>query len=239
VQLKINTKIAPELILSSKKQKITIFFFYLKSKYENSVFYNYTPKKLSTITGISENTVRKYISWLKRNDYLAITNKNLWLKSTRKISPGEKYISIDTRPWTTWKQFENRVYAALIKRNIKQQSYHYRMKEFLAGGTKKKMNVRNVVNYQKRYGQYAKESAGTPVYNSERQIARLFSKSKTWAHNRLKTLVKMGYIEISQLIETLPFRTNPEFLPEYKPGRCFLTKRGVTIHHGIKISVKY
>ena len=237
--MKKDTSIASKLILGSGNQKATIFFFFLKSKYKTSVFYHYTPQRLSNITGVSVNTIRKYIGWLKRNGYLDITNKNLWLKSTRKISPGEKYISIDTRPWTTWKQFENRVYAALIKRNIKQQSYHYRMKEFLAGETKKKINVRDVVNYQKRYGQYAKESAGTPVYNSERQIARLFSKSKTWAHNRLNILVKMGYLETSQLIETLPLRTNPEFLLDYNPGRCFLTKRGVTIHHGIKITVKY
>ncbi len=117
--MKIGTFIAPKLILTSENQKATIFFFFLKSKYKTSVFYRYKPQKIASITGVSINTVRKYIGWLRRNGYLDITNNNLWLKSTRKISPKEKYISIDTLPWTIWKQFENRVYAALIKRNIK------------------------------------------------------------------------------------------------------------------------
>ena len=237
--MKIGTSIAPKLILTSENQKATIFFFFLKSKYKTSVFYRYTPQKIASITGVSINTVRKYIGWLRRNGYLAITDNNLWLKSTRKISPKEKYLSIDTLPWTTWKQFENRVYAALIKRNIKGQSFHYCMKEFLAGTKKKDINVRMVAKYQRRYGTHAKESAGTPVYNSERQIARLFGKSKSWAHSLLVRLVKMGYIKTSQQIETLPFHTDPEYLPDYKPGRCFVSKRGITIHHGTKITVIY
>jgi len=237
--MKINTPIAPKLITSSENQNATIFFFFLKSKYSTSVFYDYTPERISIITGVSINTVRKYIGWLKRNGYVGINHDNLWLRSTRKVSEAEKLVSIQTKPWTTWRQFENRVYAAIIKQNIKGQSFHYNMKMFLAGKNIKKISVRTARKYSKTYGQFTKESAKTPVYNSERQIAKLFSKSKSWAHNKLILLERMGYIKTSQLIEVIPYSINPEYLENYKAGRCFIGKRGIYIHHGIKITVKY
>jgi len=110
------------LILEADNQKAMVFFFFLKSKYRNSVFYSYNPERIAAQIGLSVNTVRKYIGWLKSAGLLAKINGNLWLRATRKVNSGKRLISVDSKPWTTWKQFENRVYAGIIKWNIKQQA---------------------------------------------------------------------------------------------------------------------
>ena len=235
--MKVNTAIAPQLIINSENQKGTIFYFLLKSKYRTSVFYNYSPEKLSQCTGVSINTVRKYIGFLKRNDYASITNGNLWLRSSRKVSNRERLISIDTRPWTTWRQFENRVYAAIIKLNIMQQSFHYEGKRISAGKSIKENRVRKYKKYIRRYGKPTKESAELQIVNSVRQVACLFNRSKSWAQRRLILLQEMGYVKLSHQIESVPNVCHPDCIDGYAYYNKW--KKSISIHHGTQINVKY
>jgi len=235
--VKSNTFIAPNLITTAENQRAMIFFFFLKSKYRKSVFYHYKPERLADFTGISVNTIRKYISWLKINGYLAKKDGNLWLKSTRKISDREKQIRVDSKPWTTWEQFENRTYAAIIKHNLKQQAFHYEMKGLTAGTFKKKNSVRILKRYLKKYSEDTKESAIRPV-NSVRQISRLFNRSKSWAQRKLIQLQKMGYVKLDQQIESLNGYVPPQYCEN---GFAYYNKRrkATCIHHGTKITVIY
>ncbi len=235
--MKLNTYISPELIINADNQKAMIFFFYLKSKYDNSVFYGYTPEKLSQLTGLAINTVRKYVGYLVRKGYAKRLNGTLWLKSTYKIS-NERLIKVDTRPWTTFEQFMHRVYAAIIKWNITKQAFHYEMKS-LPGNLKKKIDVRKHRNYIRTYGKYTKESELCKPINSIRQIARLFNRSQGWAQKMLSRLVKMKYATISQQIEGLTGYVPPKYYTGF--GFAYFNKhRGITcIHHGTLIKLTY
>ncbi len=214
-----------------------IFFFFLKSKYRTSVFYHYTPERLAATTGLSVNTIRKHIGWLKAAGLLAKTNGNLWLAATRKVNPGKRLISVDTKPWTTWKQFENRVYARIIKWNIKQQAFHLTMKR-LAGNLKSTNDVRILKKYLDKYGKYTKESAALHPINSVRQLAKLFNRSQGWTQGMLFRLEKMKYIKRKQQIESLPGYVPPEYCEN---GYAYYNKRRdvTSIHHGTMIFVNY
>ncbi len=214
-----------------------IFFFFLKSKYRVSVFYHYSPERLAVSTGLSVNTVRKYVGRLKAAGFIAKTNGNLWLSATHKKSGSKRLISVDTLPWTAWHQFENRVYATIIKWNIKQQAFHCEMKS-LAGKFKSTNDVRIFKQYNKKYGKYTKESATLHPINSVRQIARLFNRSQGWTQKMLCRLEKMRYITRKQMIESLPGYVPPKYCEN---GFAYYNKRrGTTsIHHGTLIFVNY
>jgi len=235
--MKTGTHIQPNLIIEADNQKAMIFFFYLKSKYRNSVYYKYTPEKLSQLTGLAINTVRKYVGYLISKGYAKRLNGNLWLKSTRKIS-NDRLIKIDSKPWTTFYQFMHRAFAAIIKWDKAKQAFHYHMKS-LSGNLKSKKDVRNFRRYVKTYGKDKKESDICKPINSTRQISRLFNRSQGWASNMLKRLVKMGYATLSQQIEGLTGYVPPKY---YTGGgfAYFNKRRGITcIHHGTIINLTY
>ena len=235
--MKNNTHIAPNLILESENQKAVIFFFYLKSKYKTSVFYDYTPEKIAELSGVSVNTIRKYISWLKRNGYAAITNGNLWLRSVKKISDGERLIRVDSRSWTRWKNFENRVYSQIIKWNIMQQAFNCEIKR-LSGNLKKSNDVRKIKSYVQKYGKFSKESDTLYPKNSTRQLAKLFNKSPIWVSRLLRKLKRIGYINYKENIVSLEGYVPPKYCEH---GFAYFNKyRKLTmVHHGITINVKY
>ncbi len=236
--MKTNVNISSQLVTETDNQKAVIYFFFLKSKYRTSVFYDYKPEKLAILTGVSVNTIRKYVGWLKRNGFAAITDGHLWLRSIKKISPEKRLIRVDTKAWTSWKQFENRVYAQIIKLDIKKQTFHYSMKR-LPENLKSKKAVTIYRKYLKTYGKDSKEKADIPM-SSVRQIARLFNRSKSWAQAMLKTLERMGYITRKQVIEKLCDGYLP---PEYYSGKGYIyynTRRNAMIlHHGTLINVTY
>jgi hypothetical protein len=242
--MKTDTYISSELVTSADNQKAMIFFFFLKSKYKKSVFYGYTPEKLASLTDVSPNTVRKYVGWLKMQRYARIltakdkTKRNLWLISTRKIKGNERLVLVDTRAWTTWKQFENRVYAQIIKDNLIKQAFHYEMKGFVSGTIKEKISVRSLRKYLRTYGKNTKETETKPV-SSIRQIARLFNRSQGWTQNLLSRLERMKYITRKEQRELLVYGFVP---PEFEPtGYVYYNQRrnAMILHNGSLITVKY
>lgn len=244
--MKSNTYIAPNLITSAENQRAMIFFFYLKSKYNKSVFYKYTPERLSRLTGLAINTVRKYVGYLVRKGYAKRLNGNLWLKSTRKISD-DRLIHIDSKPWTSFYQFIHRAYAAIIKWDNAKQAFHYNMKSLMSGNLRSTKDVRNFRRYEKTYCKDKKESDNCKPINSTRQIARLFKHSQSWAQNTLSRLVKMKYATTKQQIESLNFYVPPENHEFYKTcnslgiGFFYPNKRRkiTCVHHGTIITLNY
>jgi hypothetical protein len=243
--MKTNARILPELILETEQPKALIFFFYLKSKYRTSVFYKYTPEKLAKLVnngsnkGISNNTIRKYVGWLKSKGYAAITNGNLWLISTRKLNAGKPlYTAIQSKAWTTWKQFENRVYARIIEINQKSQSFHTNMKRAALRKSKEKISVRTLRSYYGRYGSKGnKESNLFFTINSERQIAKLFNRSLYWANQLMHRLEAMGYVKLSQKVRKLPKYIPPELYTGGGFAFCNKEHTETYIHYGTIIKI--
>ncbi len=235
MKIKINTKISPKMVLQAENQKAILFFFFIKSKFSHSIIYNYNPTKLARLSGISPNTIRRYIRDLKKKRYLSITNKHLHLKSTKKIADGDRLIKVESKPWTTWRQFENRVYAQLIKLNLLQQEYHYRMKGGFYGN-RKKVKLSVLKNYHKQHGKYREESVNSP-HSSVRQLSKYFGKSTYWVSEKLKLLRAMGYIKTKQHIIRMPNICPPDYLEQY----AWVSDNGkyLLVHYGQIIRVRY
>jgi DNA-binding transcriptional regulator YhcF (GntR family) len=234
-----STYIAPEIILNADNQRAMIFYFFVKSKYRHSIIYKYSPNRLALLTGIAPNTIRKYVGWLKGQGYIKIDHGNLHFRAVRKIAEGEKLLHIDSRPWTTWRQFENRVYAGLIKRNLLQQDYHYTMRGGTYGKSKKvNLSVTAHRRYLRKYETKGSEESVLPPRSSVRQLARYFGKSTYWVSTKLKLLERMGYISTKKLMVSVPQICPPDWVE----GVYAYHHRGrgtMILHYGTVIRVKH
>lgn len=212
-----HTHIIPELIFAYESDfKKIVFFYYIKSKFHTPIIYNYTPKKLSKLLNnqFSENIIRKYIGYLKQEglcEYRDGHLKFLGLRKTHKRIKSTR-ITIDTMPWTTWRQFYHRVMAKLIRYNQLQQEFMYLCKSAY-NGVNKSVPVKMLNRFNKKYRKHFKASVGCmPVCNSTRQIGKLFSRSKSWGNKLIVELDKMGYIKKKFLIEKLDEEIPAKFL---------------------------
>ena len=140
------------------------FHFLIKQRYENSVVYNYTPKKLSSVTGISVNSIKRYIGWLKNQEaglwkgskyehrpLVFFVGKNLHFS---RVQP-RKHIARIKLNNCTLKEIKYLLYGTMIRANISHQKH----------SIKAKSQIKRVIQDPKRgekrlYGRYQREYNG-------------------------------------------------------------------------------
>ena len=214
-------------------------FIKLKSKYANSIIYNYNINKIAIRTGLAHKTCKRYMKKLfalgcvemQGNHLILINQGRIWanLSDTKPLRR-----KIETRTWTSYVGVKERLQCLLIKENAKQQKYNSK---------KKSENY-----YRKQFdcGTHAKadgsisEQINRSYYNSSRQVARLFKISQMGGNNLIRNLVKKGYIRIEQIINRVkgikPTDENIAGLNKYSPGYYFKIKRSLFCHSGLLIS---
>ena len=217
--------------------KAIVFFYFCKSKYKNSQIYNYTPNKLSTLTGVSANTVRKYVGILKSLGLVEKKNKNLLFINPKRIMDfSQKKVSIDVLPWTTYKQFFGRILAELIRRNQMQQKWIASAK---SASVDKNSNFASK-DYKKYCKKYQHNYIGEltkidySIYQSSKQLAVMFNINQRTILNWIYNLENIGYIDVEHIIEKIDYNIPIKYIPYYS----FTIDNNTFIHHGSKYSIK-
>ena len=211
-------------------------FIKLKSKYSNSIIYDYNINKIAIRSGLAHKTCKRYMNKLfalgcvkMHGDHLILVNQQkIWEKISGNIKPLRRII--DTRPWTSYKGIMERLQYLLIKENSKQQRYN----------SKKKSEI----NYRKSIDCETKDFVGEQIirncYNSSRQVARLFNISQVSGNSLIRNLVRKQYIRTEQIITKVkgiePTKKHIAGLNKHDFGYYFKEKRSLLHHSGLLIT---
>lgn len=236
MKVKEHTRIQP----GCASNNALLFHSFVRSKFHYPIITNYTPKKLSGLTGVSENSVRKYVGWLKTNGYCIETKDGLFFKRVipqklvnKKLVKDKSKIFIEVRPWTSWVAFKRRVYVALIDRHQKQQRWCGRIKKhYEHRNLKVKVDIKKLRKFKKYFN--VGDSYDTKSHTSVRGLAKFFGFSKSKMDKILIDLEKNFYIKRIQLIYALNV---PKKMQPYLSGYTYVFQGRVCHHQGTHIRV--
>ncbi len=224
----------------SDKATYVYFYYFLQSKFKINQIYNYSPEKLHKITKVKINRIRMYISWLKKEGWVKIEDGHLKIQSvnslTKKIYDNEKQKTFKLSCLKTWsfEYFCCQVQAAIIKINNDQQVFNKKIK---IGKGLKKHEIK-YLNYNRNRIDLENVKE---IFNSTRQIAKLFNKSHTWAAKILKELEKNRLIRINHIIKPILYLTDEckkkKILP-WLEGYTFSIDNTIFKHEGTSIEYK-
>lgn len=228
-------------VIDAAQQKELMFFYFLRSKFFHNVILNYKPEKLARLTGVSPNTVRKYISYLIKNEYFIKSGKNLVFKKFKKES-GVKIIRIQTRPWTSFNAFKRRVYSQVIKLHQSQQAWCGKIK---ANYHRNINNSRSKVDFKRLRKFYKKFRVGDgwneKVFLSSRSLALIFNCSQTKVLKILKDLKRHKFIKMKEVITKTEMSVSEFFtlkrLDLMPKGFFYINNGRVIQHHGVAVGV--
>ena len=219
--------------------KACSFWYHLRSKYANGVFYDYKAHKLSKITDASTTAISNYVKWNIKHGFMLIQDGNLVLRNPAKVlGIKTKPIWVDCLPWTTFEQLHMRIFGKMIKLNQDNQKW--------MGDIGSKINSENGIVAKKDYKNYRKikgdldgEAVLMPdknVHNSSRQISKLLHLNQRTIVNWLHKAERMGYLKIKEI--TSLTKGDLKYIPFY----AWLITKGtyagmICVHHGSLITV--
>jgi len=188
--MKTSTTFNITLILEAEKQlKPLALYYLLKAKYHHSIVFEYSPHKLSKLTGLHHKTIKRYLKKLDQLDLIVKRDGHLLFKKQR----GGVLKRISTRPWTSYKEILNRIYLLTILNNLKQQKYKLANKYGINVGTLSPSTRRKAikgVTLQKP----GLENALKPVITIQ-SVSKLFNVSLPTSFRILKELKNKRYIK--------------------------------------------
>lgn len=198
MSMKPSTTFNIELLGYGCKNKILkplALYYLVKAKYNHSIIYNYTPNKLSKLTGLHWKTITRYVKKLQDHGLVEFRDGHLLFK---KYQEGIKK-RLATRPYTSFDGILNRIYFLILMNNKAQQTYNCVKKhgiyvETMNERTRKK--ALRKANIQRP----SLESVQTPVV-TVRGASKLFNLSNNSAFNILSNLKKKNYLNFTPLIE--------------------------------------
>jgi len=219
--------------------KAMSFWYSLRNKYANGVFYDYKAHKLSKNTDVSTTAVSNYVKWNIKHGFMAIQDGNLVLINPAKVlGIKTKSLWVDCFPWTTFEQLHMRIFGKMIKLNQDTQKW--------MGDTGSKINSTNGSIARKDYKKYQKiksnqngEAVLMPdkcVHNSSRQLSKLLNINQRTIVNWLHKAERMGYLKVKEVTSIV--KGPAKYIPFY----AWLITKGVyagmtCVHHGSLITV--
>jgi DNA-binding transcriptional regulator YhcF (GntR family) len=194
-----------EIDLDTLNEKVLHFFLFFKTKFKHSIVYNYTPEKLSNITGISPNTIRKYIAILKNNGLVKKVNNNLLFINRLKVDEVAKY-NFRRRDYNgieSFSQFRETLILNYIKNEANKQEYIIKAKDILKG-----KGVQSIKQYRKAKAIASKYSNNWKEYNNKvimsyRSLASKLSLSHTTIKRYIDVLIKQGLITLERITKVI------------------------------------
>ena len=230
--------ISPNVNLHHSKERVSnkelTLFFYIKVLYQHSIIYDYKPEKLSKLTGLAPNTIRKYVGNLKSIGYVENHKGNLLFKSKSKFDELEQ-IGFRRKNYTktNYKDFTDLFNLSLIENNIRAQNWA--IKQHKLSNPKrirpKASQIRNAKENIKNWKEFNNE-----VLLSSRGLSKVLNLSHTTIVKMLKRLQEKGIIKIKMNIQKVFFGSYSDFL-HFKSLNSdlyyFYSKRTVFVHKGI------
>lgn len=201
-------------------------FYFCKSKWVNSIFYDYTPKKLSLATGLSVNTIKKHIAWLEKQEVghykgsqyrtadplIFIRNGKLYFS---RVQPQHHITKFNSKN-KSLKEIRFLLYGILIQARITSQKYSIKTKK------KDKIILKNPCADIKRYKKIIRDpraiQIGERVSLGYRSICRE---------------LKIGVAKVQTVADYLE---NQEILTRIKVKSFFASEKGKILYRNPKFS---
>lgn len=229
-----------------------------KAKYQHSIVYGFTYKKLGRMFGVDAKTAKRYVGKLIDFGFAEIHGGNLLFvsqsKIVEKLELNKKVDYIETRPWTTLNGVLDRLDYVTILHNAKQQDFNAslhsgKLKGNLFGRREQRKLIHKITSHsegeiiEKDFVEPETEKNGHR-HNSSRQIGRLLNVSHQQANRILHSLKKKKYIEYKErMVKTeIDYRDKSKgyyWLAQVnemsKEGFYFLHQGAIYLHQGIQI----
>lgn len=214
-------------------------FYQVKSKFKHSIIYNYTPNKLSKLTGLHHKTTERYVKKLINDDFCELRNGHLLFKTKKRILPDKEYrkskYSFETRPYTSFDGILKRIYTILILNNKEQQKFK------IAANYGQYVGEMNPRTFKKALRQADIKDRGLASSNrpviSLSGVSRLLNVSRGTSFKIMRGLKKRKYLKMTSFV--LSFKS-PIPVKYYSGlGHCFRRGNYINIHLGREINRGY
>lgn len=188
-------------ISKEDKLKHLAVFIHIKSLHPNSCIYNYSQDRLAAKLKLSKSSIRKYINYFLKNNWVVIKGKHLHFKKIRFIGKQSKVIWYDI-VGNTVKEITDNLYLYLFKHKTEQTKWYIKtccdLKKLNESAYRKKIN-----SLTKRYPNFRERIEKSGEINLKPDFKVSFSKIKEWfqcsvgkAHQIIIRLSKLGVLTI-------------------------------------------
>jgi len=228
---------------TTERYNAMMFYYYLRLK-RKGIFYNFTYKDANKLTGISINSVKKYIKILTDLNLVEFQKNNLILKNEERAINDNHFILLKVYKSLSYETFKNLIFVEIIKFKNSQQLWMIEKKAILH-----KVSSNQPV-YKLKLKEYKEltnskysfeQNYSSQMYNSLRQLARLFKRSINWIRTQLLKAIKNGYIKtrevLSLFIKDITYEQSLSVIKHANDliGRLRYKKGNLYRHDGINI----
>jgi hypothetical protein len=201
--------------VSTSEYNANMFYLYLKLK-KKGIIINWNYQSLNAITGVPINSIKKYTDILFKKKFISETFGNLNLHKEEKVCSGEYFLKLELYRNLKFDRFKAIIFSKLIKQNTDQQKWMAEKRTQYQTLTDKKVYLENQKVYKsltskewkelkklnKKYS-FDKGTVCSMVFNSSRQLAYLFKKSRKFIEDNLLLAHKFGYIYLKENLKLL------------------------------------
>ena len=183
-----------------KDEKIVHFWLYMKTFFINGTFYRYSPERLSNLTGVSPNTIRKYISILSNANWVRKHSGNITCIDRRDVQQVDKYYfrRKDYKKGLSFSDFRDILVLKMINQEAKKQEYAIKTKNILKGKEATTTSgYRKARSIDRKYGMNWKEYLSKVVF-SYRSLASKLNLSHSTIKGHVTSLVSKGLLNIKR-----------------------------------------
>jgi len=167
------------------------------------------------------------------------------LKVCNEHKVSSKYVLVDSKAWTTFKQLKFRILAKIIEYNHSQQSWLEKCRHATENGMQNKVNGlvsrKDLKRYKKRYEQKRQATFRTGIHFSTFSISKLWGVSKATAARYLHIMEDMGYISMKERVISMEAAT-PSMVNVwnlYNKGYSYFRGGRRIVHLGLSIKCLY
>lgn len=192
--------------LNTTQRNAYAFYISLAIKYNNSIIYNASNKRLSELTGIHYNSINKYIQILKNLDLIEFIAGNLQLKPFKKDKKLFKFYLYRSLSAKKVKEF---IEIEILRLHINRQKYIIKLKKDLRENRNKMTNKRLKNNADLMHGDFNKDVHFSIRYAAKKLNVSIYKIQMLLKSNLIKTDHVYKFIcKLSGFKEFLSFRTN-------------------------------
>jgi Mn-dependent DtxR family transcriptional regulator len=204
-----NIKIIENAMAKGYTKPLALYYL-IKAKFWKSVIYDYTPYKLSQLSGLHHKTVKRYVARLEKEGLVQFNHGHLFFISGKKIAKGTLK-KLPTRPYTSFDGILKRIYTAAALNNREQQNFNIAVKCGTNIGQLSERTRRKALR-RARLEPITLESITVPII-SVHSASKLFNVSKNTSAKILRELKNYNYLKLNPYVKRIGrFPKHPSFL---------------------------
>jgi len=210
----------------------------LKILYSNhTIIYNWTYPMLSTLTGISVNTLKKYVPRLIERGWAEDHSGHLLLKGWKKVCGSRTKNSgiIHVTKSMRFNEVKDRLRALSIERDYKAQKFIIGLRTGRLEASTKQM-----VKWYKKYRdtiQKGEAKESNLILTSTRRIAAQTGLSQSGAYMLARRLTKNKIIRLKPILQLIDGDCNHVPMVETENGFLYWSDRRLYLNKGLSISL--